>query len=778
MSRFPPPARHSDRDVPSVASIRVYLMPTPVRQFLVAATLAVTSALLPPVAGATTFTVNTTSDTTDGTCDAAHCSLREALAAAQSAAGTPHVIQFAIPGAGVQTITVGSALPFITQSVTIDGYTQPGSSPNTSATGGINAVPLIEVRGNASVNFGLLVLTSGAVTIRGIVASGFALGAINLANGTLTVAGSFVGTTADGTAAASATAGSGILLNAGVAVIGGTAPADRNVISGNSTGISVALSPNSGVQVTVHGNLVGLNKAGTGAVANRFDGYQSLGCNGGNADGRIGGTTAAQRNVFSGNGRHGVAVTNCGVGTSSTANGSFVTGNFIGTDATGTAAVPNLGSGVEVANGPGVRVGGTAPGEANVIAFNGGRGVAVFTISATNTSVLSNRIFANGNLGIDIDGNGVTANDAGDADTLRQNFPVITQVAPSGGSTTIQGTLASTANGTFRLQFFRNDATDAASHGEGQTPIGELTNVTTDASGNAAFSITVPVAIGPTEFVTATATDSAGNTSEFSELTADLALTHADSPDPVGVNQDVTHALTVANPSTAFPSGPVVLTYTLAAGATFVSATGGVVPSGGTVTFNLGTVAAGGSAQRAVVVRHPTTGAKTSTATVTSTVNDPSAANNTAAATTTVSTVVQTFTISGQVRDLNDTGVADVTMTLSGSASATLATDADGNYAFTGLAPGGTYTVTPSRATFTFDPPSQTFPNLSADQVAAFFVAAAGADTHALEDALRRNAEEKSIRSSWYSTSPEPVAASAAPRTISSVMSMMSRYSE
>jgi hypothetical protein len=68
-------------------------------------------------------------------------------------------------------------------------------------------------------------------------------------------------------------------------------------------------------------------------------------------------------------------------------------------------------------------------------------------------------------------------------------------------------------------------------------------------------------------------------------------------------------------------------------------------------------------------------------------------------------------------------------MTLSGSATATLSTDLDGNYAFTGLAPGGTYTVTPSRATFTFNPPAQTFPNLQRDEVAAFFVANVGTFT-------------------------------------------------
>jgi Tol biopolymer transport system component len=96
---------------------------------------------------------------------------------------------------------------------------------------------------------------------------------------------------------------------------------------------------------------------------------------------------------------------------------------------------------------------------------------------------------------------------------------------------------------------------------------------------------------------------------------------------------------------------------------------------------------------------------------------------------TAVSSPPPTFTISGQVRDLNDTGVAGVTMTLTGSSSATLITDLDGRYAFTGLAQGGTFTVTPSRSTFTFTPPSQTFANLQRDEVAAFFVANVGTFT-------------------------------------------------
>ena len=78
----------------------------------------------------------------------------------------------------------------------------------------------------------------------------------------------------------------------------------------------------------------------------------------------------------------------------------------------------------------------------------------------------------------------MTPNDVGDADALLQNFPVITSVVPSGGSTTIQGTLNSVAGKTYRLEFFVNDAADATSHGEGQTFLG-TTDVTTNGSGNA-----------------------------------------------------------------------------------------------------------------------------------------------------------------------------------------------------------------------------------------------------------------------------------------------------
>jgi hypothetical protein len=87
------------------------------------------------------------------------------------------------------------------------------------------------------------------------------------------------------------------------------------------------------------------------------------------------------------------------------------------------------------------------------------------------------------------------------------------------------------------------------------------------------------------------------------------------------------------------------------------------------------------------------------------------------------------FSISGRVRDLNDTGVAGVTVTLNGSQSGTLTTDLGGNYSFTGLAGGGSYTVTPSKTGFQFDQSSRTFANLAADEPAVGFVAQVGAFT-------------------------------------------------
>ena len=114
----------------------------------------------------------------------------------------------------------------------------------------------------------------------------------------------------------------------------------------------------------------------------------------------------------------------------------------------------------------------------------------------------------------------MTANDPGDGDTgpnNLQNYPVLTSAVTAGGSTTGTGTLNSTPNTTFRVEFFASDGADPSGFGEGQFFLG-FTNVTTDGTGNGGFAVTLPIGAHPGQVVAATATDPAGNTSEFSHV--------------------------------------------------------------------------------------------------------------------------------------------------------------------------------------------------------------------------------------------------------------------
>ncbi|MEO6970343.1 MAG: hypothetical protein ABI217_05570 [Chthoniobacterales bacterium] len=204
-------------------------------------------------------------------------------------------------------------------------------------------------------------------------------------------------------------------------------------------------------------------------------------------------------------------------------------GNLIGTKADGISALGNRYSGILVnASSKAVTIGGANAGEGNVVAFNypgaAGGGFAQGGIivdnqftTPTGIAIRGNSIFSNGGLGIDLGGNGVTPNDTGDGDTgpnNLQNFPIITSATIAGGSANISGTLNSTASTQFTLDFFVNAACDPAGYGEGQTYLGS-TQVTTASDGNGSFSVTLSTsAIGG--IITATATDPAGNTSEFS----------------------------------------------------------------------------------------------------------------------------------------------------------------------------------------------------------------------------------------------------------------------
>lgn len=192
-----------------------------------------------------------------------------------------------------------------------------------------------------------------------------------------------------------------------------------------------------------------------------------------------------------------------------------IQGNFIGTAADGVTALGNSGRGVTVFISPNNRIGGINSNARNVIAFNGQTGVAIGF--GVGNSVQGNSIFSNGALGIDLDSAGPTLNDPGDPDTggnNLQNYPVISAVTISGGSATITGSLNSTANITFGVEFFSNTKGNPSGFGEGETFLGFIT-VTTDGNGNASYNVTFPVSASARAF-TATATDPNGNTSEFS----------------------------------------------------------------------------------------------------------------------------------------------------------------------------------------------------------------------------------------------------------------------
>jgi hypothetical protein len=279
-------------------------------------------------------------------------------------------------------------------------------------------------------------------------------------------------------------------------------PGARNIISGNNgPGISLGgtLSGN-----LVQGNFIGTDVTGSTAVGNVSDGVL---INFGSASNTIGGTTPAARNVISGNGGNGVR---------SDYHPNTVQGNFIGTQGNGVSPLGNGLNGVLINFFNDNAIGGSASGAGNTIAFNGGAGVLVL---GPSNPVSSNAVFANAGIGIDLDGDGVTPNDPCDGDSganNRQNAPVITSSSSSGGTTTIEGTLDSTPNMTFTIEFFSNGACDPSGFGEGEMLIGTAT-VTTNGGCLASFAVTLPIAIPSGSFITATATDPNGNTSEFTQ---------------------------------------------------------------------------------------------------------------------------------------------------------------------------------------------------------------------------------------------------------------------
>ncbi len=362
------------------------------------------------------------------------------------------------------------------------------------------------------------------------------------------ISGNYIGTNPAGSAAlANGSPGVQIFGSATANIIGGTAPGAGNVISGN-TGGGVTISGSATATNVIAGNLIGLNAAALTALANTGDGIAIYG----SAHDNTIGASSGGRNFIAGNsgaGNSGAGVSIGGLGT----NTNLVVGNNIGITPTGTT-VANTREGVTLyADGSGGAVGniigGSTPGAANLISGNGSAGtyagVGIYNTGTINNRVSGNSIFGNTGLGIDIFGNGATANDANDADAGPnnvQNFPVL-NAAVLGTATTFNGSLNST-NATFRIEFFEG-ATAATA---GQNFIGTI-SVTTVANSATFNGTTLPAIVPAGHFITATATDPGGNTSEFATAIA-VTTTDADGDGlPNAYEFAVTGSNTALNPA-------------------------------------------------------------------------------------------------------------------------------------------------------------------------------------------------------------------------------------
>jgi uncharacterized repeat protein (TIGR01451 family) len=350
--------------------------------------------------GGGTFTVTNVADNTSGNTTAG--SLRDGISAANSGAcASPCTIQFGTTG----NITLFSALPTITAAgLTVNGYTATGAVTNTAAFGSAISANLpvqVTTTNGTPTAFDI---TASNVTIKGLVISGFSTRAVRLGGTGAVVAGCFIGTNSSGTASFSPAGTVGIEVIASGATIGGSTPADRNLISGNSTA-GVYLNTGS-VSTTVIGNYIGTDKSGTAATTG-----QPIGVRVSTSSNAIG--TALAPNVISGNTAEGVLI--------DAGSGNTVKANRIGTNALGTGAV---------ANGTGVLVGGASLpiantiggsfGEGNLISGNTNYGVQV-SGAGGSTAIAQNT------LGVSVtntavpNGTGISLSSAGSANTISAN---------------------------------------------------------------------------------------------------------------------------------------------------------------------------------------------------------------------------------------------------------------------------------------------------------------------------------------------------------------------
>ena len=499
--------------------------------------------------------MNTTNDANDGTCDATHCSLREAILAANAHANGdgPDAITFAIAGSGPQQISVQpSPLPAVTDPVRIDGDTE--RLTGTGIPAGSKAIVLNGDGAGATADGLVLATGSGGSEVKGLAIRDFQCSTaapdpcfgLRLRSDGNTVDGNYIGLTADGVTPARNEAG-GILVEGNGNTIGGTTSPERNVVAGNAVPSSVR----SQILVTgntnaIKGNYIGVAANGTTEQNN----VTGVTVQGGAHDNVIGVDKTVGNIIL---GRQGIEI-NANAGT-----GNVIAGNNIGLDAAGTVHASVL-PGIH-ASGTGTIIGDNVsppvnanPDRGNVIVGSGDAGI--FMQSASSAKITGNFVGTNrsgasgmGNAdGIRVSGGGNNTVGPGNtfafntaygvdigsatnrivANSIHDNAqegihntspfvapPTLTSAVKSGTNTTVNGTFSGTANTQFFIEFFKNTTCDGSGAGEGETYIG-FASPSTNGAGSGSYSFSSGT-LNAGDIITATATNSAGlSTSEFS----------------------------------------------------------------------------------------------------------------------------------------------------------------------------------------------------------------------------------------------------------------------
>lgn len=427
--------------------------------------------------------------------------------------GNPDVISFAIPGTGPFSITPSLQSLVASGRLQIDGLSQDGAQANTSPTGQ-NAVLPIEI-----LNASLQVQASPQVMIRGLVlatTASQALPFLKLGPNTH-LSGNFVGVRSNGTSAAAAIQAAALAYIecvGGCGQIGGNDDADRNLIAVPSSGNLAAILGGTTSASVIENNLFGL----------RADGVSALLSNGSTVTSPL---VSTPRAIHS---RCSVAsdqildnvVAGSMVGIRVDSGAAEIHGNAIGGRgiAGNTFSFRNGSTGIWLTGGNNHQV------HDNLIMNNGGAGIDVGT-AVSNSALYANTLAAQTGIGIDLGSNGVSSNDALDADTGAnglQNFPVIASAVRNTAGVSLVGSLSSKPNTTYRLRFCAIGTADNTGNGECDQPLAETLDVTTDGSGLASFSIG-PITIPSNRTaVTATASELNAGLETTSEFAANVSI--------------------------------------------------------------------------------------------------------------------------------------------------------------------------------------------------------------------------------------------------------------